>query len=135
MHKKVKNRLISIMIIFTISLAGVYLILTNLEDNIIFFYPPSDIKKIANSKTKIRVGGVVKVNSITKLDTNNIKFVITDYQNDLTIKYQGILPALFREKQGIIAEGRLIKNVFIANKLLAKHDEKYMPPEIQKNLK
>jgi cytochrome c-type biogenesis protein CcmE len=105
-----------------------------LEDNIVFFYPPSDIEKITNAKTKIRVGGLVKENSVVILSANKIRFTITDYKNTLIIEYTGILPALFREKQGIVAEGTFVDGVFEAKNLLAKHDENYMPPEVVKTL-
>jgi cytochrome c-type biogenesis protein CcmE len=100
----------------------------------VFFYPPSDIEKITNAKTKIRVGGLVKENSVITLSANKIRFTITDYKNTLIIEYTGILPALFREKQGIVAEGTFVDGVFEAKNLLAKHDENYMPPEVVKTL-
>jgi cytochrome c-type biogenesis protein CcmE len=134
MNKRVRARLLSIIGVFTIASIGVYFILSNLEDNIVFFYPPSDIEKIINAKTKIRVGGLVKENSITILAPNQIRFAITDYHNDLVVEYIGLLPALFREKQGIVAEGIFSDGVFLAKKLLAKHDENYMPPEVKKIL-
>jgi cytochrome c-type biogenesis protein CcmE len=134
MNKRVRARLLSIIGLFTIASIGVYFILSNLEDNIVFFYPPSDIEKIINAKTKIRVGGLVKENSITILAPNHIRFAVTDYHNDLVVEYIGLLPALFREKQGIVAEGIFFDGVFLAKKLLAKHDENYMPPEVKKIL-
>ena len=134
MKKRTQTRLASIVGLFIIISMGVYFILSNLEDNIVFFYPPSDIEKITNAKTKIRVGGLVKENSVIVLSANKIRFTITDYKNTLTIEYTGILPTLFREKQGIIAEGKFINGIFEAKKLLAKHDENYMPPEIVKTL-
>ncbi len=134
MNKRVRARLLSIIGLFTIASIGVYFILSNLEDNIVFFYPPSDIEKIINAKTKIRVGGLVKENSITILAPNHIRFTVTDYHNDLVVEYIGLLPALFREKQGIVAEGIFSDGVFLAKKLLAKHDENYMPPEVKKIL-
>jgi cytochrome c-type biogenesis protein CcmE len=134
MNKRVRARLLSIIGVFTIASIGVYFILSNLEDNIVFFYPPSDIEKIINAKTKIRVGGLVKENSITILAPNQIRFAITDYHNDLVVEYIGLLPALFREKQGIVAEGIFSDGLFLAKKLLAKHDENYMPPEVKKIL-
>lgn len=133
MNKRVRARLLSIIGVFTIASIGVYFILSNLEDNIVFFYPPSDIEKIINAKTEIRVGGLVKENSITILAPNQIRFAITDYYNDLVVEYIGLLPALFREKQGIVAEGIFSDGVFLAKKLLAKHDENYIPPEVKKN--
>lgn len=107
---------------------GVYTILSSLNDNIVFFYPPSEISKIKKN-SKVRVGGIVKNGSITREEDNKIRFIITDYSEELEIIYQGILPALFREGQGIVAEGTLQPaRSFLAKKLLAKHDENYMPP-------
>ncbi len=113
---------------------GVYIILSSLNDNIVFFYPPSEISKIKEN-TKVRVGGIVKNGSITKETDNKIRFIITDYSEELEIIYQGILPALFREGQGIVAEGTLQPaRSFLAIKLLAKHDENYMPPQIKQHI-
>ena len=134
MKKRTQDRLFSITGLFIIASIGIYFILSNLEDNIVFFYPPSDMEKIMNAKTKIRVGGLVQENSITVLAPNKIRFTITDYKNTLIIEYIGLLPALFREKQGIVAEGIFANGVFAAKKLLAKHDENYMPPEVEKIL-
>ncbi len=134
MKKRTQARLASVVGLFIMVSTGVYFILSNLEDNIVFFYPPSDIEKITNAKTKIRVGGLVKENSVIVLSVNKIRFTITDYKHTLTIEYTGILPALFREKQGIVAEGTFINGIFEAKKLLAKHDENYMPLEVVKTL-
>ena len=134
MKKRTQTRLASVVGLFIMVSTGVYFILSNLEDNIVFFYPPSDIEKITNAKTKIRVGGLVKENSVIVLSANKIRFTITDYKNTLIIEYHGILPALFREKQGIVAEGTFVNGIFEAKKLLAKHDENYMPPEVVKTL-
>ncbi len=134
MKKKVQIRLLSFLGVFAISSIGIYFILSNLEDNIVFFYPPSDVEKISNAKTKIRVGGLVKDNSITVLGPNQIRFTITDYHCDLIVEYVGLLPGLFREKQGIVAEGSFENGIFLAKRLLAKHDENYMPPEVNKIL-
>ena len=113
---------------------GVYIILSSLNDNIVFFYPPSEISKIKEN-TKVRVGGIVKNGSITRETDNKIRFIITDYSEELEIIYQGILPALFREGQGIVAEGTLQPaRSFLAKKLLAKHDENYMPPQIKQHI-
>ncbi len=113
---------------------GVYIILSNLNDNIVFFYPPSEISKIKKN-SKVRVGGIVKNGSITREINNKIRFIITDYSEELEIIYQGILPALFREGQGIVAEGTLQPTrSFLAKKLLAKHDENYMPPQIKQHI-
>lgn len=131
MEKRKQTRLRTIIGLLAIISIGVYLVLSNLEDNIVFFYPPSKLDKVASSKTKIRVGGLVKENSIIVLAPNKIRFIITDYKSDLMIEYTGILPALFREKQGIVAEGIIVNDVFVTTTLLAKHDENYTPPEIE----
>lgn len=135
MNKHKKIRLFYITALLCLCSMGVYLILSNLEDNIVFFYPPSEIDKIADSKSKVRVGGLVVENSIVTVAPNKIRFDITDYKKSLTVEYTGILPALFREKQGIVGEGKLVGDIFIATKLLAKHDENYMPPEIASSLR
>lgn len=113
---------------------GTYIILSKLNDNIVFFYPPAEMDKISSGR-KVRVGGLVKEDSIMQVTEQKIRFVITDNIADLTVEYEGVLPVLFREKQGIIAEGKLLPdNIFLAKNLLAKHDENYMPPEIQRSL-
>ena len=129
MTKLAFNRLLSVILLFLSCSLGIYIILSNLRDNIVFFHTPSEIDKIKINQ-KVRVGGLVKHNSIYKLSANKIKFTITDHKRDLQIIYTGILPALFREGQGIVAEGSLDDNTtFIAKKLLAKHDENYRPPK------
>ena len=102
-----------------------------------FFYSPSEFDKIISSKKNIRVGGMIKENSITKIDSLTTVFIITDYKNELKIKYSGILPDLFREGQGVVANGKYFsdENIFISDELLVKHDENYMPPEVAKDLK
>lgn len=131
------KRIIFLTLIFIISIFLVSFILSNFKDNIVFFYSPSEIEKISNQNSAIRVGGMIKQNSIIKLDALNTKFIITDYKNDLTINYRGILPDLFREDQGVVAKGKFnqIINEFDSNELLVKHDENYMPPEVAENLK
>lgn len=115
----------------TICTLGAYIILSSLSDNIVFFHPPSEIEKI-QPNTKARVGGLVKEGSIIRVSDTKILFTITDHKADLQIEYDGLLPVLFREGQGIIAEGNLqSKELFIASKLLAKHDENYKPPELR----
>ena len=133
MQAKKRNRLIGIISMLAVCSLGVYIILSNLNDNIVFFYPPSEISKIQPKTGKVRVGGLVKKDSIIKLSDKKILFTITDHLADLQIEYEGILPALFHENQGIVAEGVLILNaaIFKASKLLAKHDENYMPPELR----
>lgn len=125
-----RKRLTSIFILITIVTCGVYLALSNLEDNIVFFYYPSEIEKIRATSAKIRVGGLVEEDSIITLTPNKIRFKLTDDKQSLEIEYSGILPALFRAKQGIVAEGSFGQGIFIATKLLTKHDENYMPPQI-----
>ena len=117
---------------------ALYLVLKALEDEIVFFYSPTDIleKKLTEDQY-IRVGGLVEKNSIKyKENGMDIEFIISDKKNILKIYYSGILPDLFREGQGIVAEGRLkdFKKIFYAKKILAKHDENYMPPEMKKIL-
>jgi cytochrome c-type biogenesis protein CcmE len=128
MNRKAKKRLIYILCgLLSLSL-GLWLILANLEDNIVFFYTPSQIDKISTNKL-VRIGGLVKNGSINNNYKDHITiFIITDNQNEIKISYCGILPALFREGQGIVAKGYMDKNkTFIASELLAKHDEKYKP--------
>ena len=133
-HKK-RNRILTIFLMLSLCSIGVYFILSNLNDNIVFFYPPSEISKIENNRGTVRVGGIVKNGSITRKTDNKIHFIITDYSEELEIIYQGILPALFREGQGIVAEGNFkLPKSFLAIKLLAKHDENYMPPQIKRHL-
>lgn len=128
MTKRSWYRFISIVLVITSCSFGVYIILSNLRDNIVFFYTPSEINKIATNQ-QVRIGGLVKANSIQKLSANKISFIITDHHHEIEIIYSGILPALFREGQGIVAEGALdTNNIFIASKLLTKHDENYRPP-------
>jgi cytochrome c-type biogenesis protein CcmE len=134
MQQKTKNRLIWVIFFVISSALGVYIILYNLRQNITFFYPPTkvyqlDIQKLSKD---IRIGGVVKNGSVYHPNIDETEFVITDYQAEITIKYCGVLPALFRVNQGIIVKGSLIKvenhYVLFAKELLVKHDEKYTPP-------
>ena len=106
-----------------------------LQDNILFFYTPSEIlQKDLKKDEKVRLGGLVEENSITRNDTK-INFTITDLKKTIEVTYEGILPDLFREGQGVIVKGYLQNNIFEATEVLAKHDENYMPPEIKKKLK
>ncbi|MFY9590009.1 cytochrome c maturation protein CcmE [Rickettsia endosymbiont of Halotydeus destructor] len=131
MQKGVKNRLVTIIICLLLIVSGICIILYNLEQNITFFLPPSKINEIDNSK-EFRVGGLVKISSINKIAADKISFIITDNIKDLEILYQGVLPGLFREGQGVIATGILSNNKFIARQLLTKHDENYYPPKSKK---
>ena len=133
--KKVKFRFFFVLITIVILLLSTFLILKSLEQNVIYFKSPSDIKILPEYKNdKIRVGGMVKENSIF-VDTNRINFIITDFKNELYVSYNGVLPNLFSEGEGVVAEGFLKdKNFFQATKILAKHDENYMPPEVKEAL-
>ena len=110
-------------------------ILIVLQDNILFFYTPSEIlEKDLKQDEKVRLGGLVEENSVARNDTK-INFTITDLKKTIKVTYEGILPDLFREGQGVIVKGYLQNNIFEATEVLAKHDENYMPPEIKKKLK
>lgn len=116
-------------------LAG-FLVLKGLEDQVVYFYSPADmLKKQVKIGQKARLGGMVENGSVHKEGTN-VTFKVTDFSHTLTVEYQGILPDLFREGQGVVVEGSLIRaNIFQAHTVLAKHDENYMPPEVAKSLK
>ena len=135
--KKVKKRasFLSLLLIFLI--IAVFFILKSLTSNILYFKSPTDIQlsqDIIFSK-KIRVGGMVKKNSIN-INNKEIKFIITDLKNEIAVSYSGTVPNLFSEGKGVVAEGKLQdKNFFIADRILAKHDEKYMPPELKDLMK
>ena len=111
---------------------SIFLILKSLEENVVYFKSPSEIKIDAEmDKKKMRVGGMVKKNSI-KIESQDVKFVITDFKNEIEVKYIGILPDLFKEEQGVVVQGNIDRmKVMRANEVLAKHDENYMPPEIE----
>ncbi len=131
---KAKYRRFRIILLFISMIAsGVFLILKNFNDNIVFFYSPSELIDKQPSKKIIRIGGMVKPGSIIK--TLHTEFIITDMEKEIKIKFNGPLPNLFRENQGIVAKGKLEGDVFWAQELLAKHDENYMPKEIIKTLK
>tara|TARA_B100001142_G_scaffold287972_1_gene303848 strand:- start:685 stop:1104 length:420 start_codon:yes stop_codon:yes gene_type:complete len=130
--KKVKLRfLFLILILFTVILST-FLILQSLKENVVYFQSPSEIKYLKKIiKKKIRVGGMVKENSII-MNSDNINFVITDFKNEINVIYSGAIPNLFEEGKGVVAEGFLKdRNYFSATKILAKHDENYMPPEVK----
>ena len=128
--KKVKKRISLISIFFTILVLSIFFILKSLNQNILYFKTPTDINLSEDLKINksIRVGGMVKKNSITA-NNENIRFIITDFKNEILVIYSGAVPNLFLEGKGVIAEGKLKdKKYFIAEKILAKHDENYMPP-------
>ena len=130
--RKVKLRFFFILSILLILVLSVFLILKSLEENVIYFQSPSEIKSLPEIlKKKIRVGGMVKDNSVS-LQATELKFVITDFKNEINVIYSGVIPNLFEEGKGVVAEGFLKdKNFFLATKILAKHDENYMPPEVK----
>ena len=130
--RKVKLRFFFVIAILVTLILSSFLILRSLEENVIYFQSPSDIKNFAElEKKKIRIGGMVKKNSISA-DVNKISFIITDFKNEINVSYSGVVPNLFEEGKGVVAEGILKdKNYFLASKILAKHDENYMPPEVK----
>ena len=134
--KKVKLRLLFLSFIFLIIVLSIFLILKSLEENVVYFISPTEIKnltEIDNSK-RIRVGGMVKEETI-KLTQNDVSFVITDFKNEINVTYSGAVPNLFSEGKGVVAEGYLKdRSFFNAKKILAKHDENYMPPEVKEAL-
>ena len=137
---KLKYKRLNALIILMLAVAStVFFVLKALEEKIVFFYSPTEIlNKDIGLNDMIRVGGLVVDNSISyDNDGLGVFFTITDKKSSLNISYKGILPDLFREGQGIVAEGNidLEKNIFLAQKVLAKHDENYMPPEIEKMIK
>ena len=134
--KKVRSRIF--LFFLSIVLLGliIFFIFKSLEDNLVYFFSPTEINNKINISyhEKIRVGGLVKENSITKKETS-INFIITDLKNEIFVTYSGPIPNLFSEGKGVIAEGKLKdKKFFVADKILAKHDENYMPPEVAKVL-
>ena len=130
--RKVKLRFFFILLILITLILSIFLILKSLEENVVFFQSPSEIKVLTElKKKKIRVGGMVKSNSIL-IEAERIKFVITDFKNEINVIYSGAVPNLFKEGKGVVAEGFLKdRNFFLATKILAKHDENYMPPEVK----
>tara|TARA_B100001939_G_C16861090_1_gene581881 strand:+ start:720 stop:1139 length:420 start_codon:yes stop_codon:yes gene_type:complete len=134
--KKVKLRALFILILIISLILTVFLVLKSLEKNVVYFISPSEIKGLSEiGKKKIRVGGMVKENSI-KIDNKVINFIITDFEDEINVTYSGIVPNLFQENKGVVAEGFLKdRNYFEAEKILAKHDENYMPPNLDKKRK
>ena len=133
--RKVKLRFLFIVLIFITLILTVFLVLKSLEENVVYFQSPSEIKEISElDKKKIRVGGMVKKSSIF-ITSNEVKFIITDFKNEINVTYSGAIPNLFEEGKGVVAEGFLKdRNFFSATKILAKHDENYMPPEVKEAL-
>ena len=135
--KKVKKRASLLVITLLASVIGIFFILQSLNKNILYFKSPTDIKnnQNINFEKKIRVGGMVKKNSLI-IKEEEINFIITDFNNELNISFSGTVPNLFSEEKGVVAEGKLQdKTFFIADRILAKHDENYMPPELKDMMK
>ena len=135
--KKVKKRVSFLSLLLILLVIAVFFILKSLTSNILYFKSPTDIQLSQDviSKKKIRVGGMVKKDSI-KINNQEIKFVITDLKNEIYVSYSGTVPNLFSEGKGVVAEGKLKdKNFFVADRILAKHDENYMPPELKDLMK
>ena len=133
--RKVKLRFLFVTLILVTLILTVFLILKSLEENVVYFQSPTEIKTLSElDKNKIRVGGMVKKNSIN-INSDEVKFIITDFKNEINVSYSGAVPNLFAEEKGVVAEGFLKdRNFFSATKILAKHDENYMPPEVKEAL-
>ena len=130
--RKVKLRFLFVSTILLILILTVFLVLKSLEENVVYFQSPSEIMSLNELiNNKIRVGGMVKKNSIN-MNSNEVNFIITDFKNEINVTYSGAVPNLFEEGKGVVAEGVLKdRNFFSATKILAKHDENYMPPEVK----
>ena len=136
LSKKVKSRILFLVLLLLLATVVIFFILKSLEENIVYFFSPSEIydKPNISLNEKIRIGGLVKEDSIIK-DQTSIKFIITDLKKEIIVSYSGPVPNLFSEGKGVIAEGKLKdKKYFVADEILAKHDENYMPPEVSKAL-
>jgi cytochrome c-type biogenesis protein CcmE len=134
--KKVKSRIFFLALAIVGSAAIIFVILRSLEENVVYFFSPTEIYNKADISfdKKIRIGGLVKINSITK-ENSSINFIITDLKKEIIVSYKGLVPNLFSEGKGVVAEGKLKdKKYFVADKILAKHDENYMPSEVSKVL-
>ena len=134
-NKKVKLRALFLFLSIATLILTIFLVLKALEENVVYFLSPTEIKNLNKTTTeKIRVGGMVKDQSI-KINSDNINFIITDFNNEINVTYSGIVPNLFQEGKGVVAEGILRdKKYFKAEKILAKHDENYIPPEVKASL-
>ena len=135
--KKVKKRASLLVIFLLTSVIGIFLILNALNKNILYFSSPTDIKtnQDINFDKKIRVGGMVKKDTL-KIKDQEIRFIITDFKNEINVSFKGTIPNLFAEGKGVVAEGKLQdKKFFVADRILAKHDENYMPPELKNIIK
>ena len=137
LSKKVRSRIIVLMLLLMSAIVVFFLVFKSLEENVVYFFSPTEIynKENISFNKKIRIGGLVKEGSVTTNQTS-INFIVTDQNNEIFVSYNGSLPNLFSEGKGVVAEGKLKdKKYFVAYKILAKHDENYMPPEVSKALK
>ena len=135
MVKKVKLRILFLFLVIVSVILSVYLVLKSLEENVVYFLSPTEIKNLTviNQK-RIRIGGMVKDQSII-IKSDKINFIVTDFKNEINVSYSGSVPNLFAEGKGVVAEGYLKdRSYFSADKILAKHDENYMPPEVKEAL-
>ena len=136
LSKKVKSRILFLLILLLSTAAIIFFVLKSLEDNVVYFFSPTEIYNKSNIplNKKIRIGGLVKKDSIRR-DQISLIFIVTDLKNEIIVSYNGLVPNLFSEGKGVVAEGKLKdKKYFVADKILAKHDENYMPPEVSKAL-
>ena len=132
-----KKKRLAILVVGLAALGGATaMVLAAFRDNLVFFYSPTElVARPAISAGRIRIGGLVETQSLEHEDGRRVSFRVTDGKTDISVSYDGVLPDLFREGQGVVAEGRVKDGVFVASTILAKHDEKYMPPEVAKALK
>jgi len=135
MVKKVKLRILFLFLVVASVILSVYLVLKSLEENVVYFLSPTEIKNLtAINQKRIRIGGMVKDQSII-IKSDKINFIVTDFKNEINVSYSGSVPNLFAEGKGVVAEGYLKdRSYFNAVKILAKHDENYMPPEVKEAL-
>jgi len=136
LSKKVRSRIFFLFFLLILTGVVIFFILRSLEENVIYFFSPTEIynKNNITFEKKIRVGGLVKMNSVNKNETS-MNFIITDLNKEIIVTYKGLIPNLFSEGKGVVAEGKLRdKKYFVADKILAKHDENYMPPEVSNAL-
>ena len=133
--KKVKLRALFIFLLLVSVILSIFLVLKSLEENVVYFLSPTEIKNLPEiNNKKIRIGGMVKSQSII-VNSDKVIFIVTDFKNEINFIYSGLVPNLFEEGKGVVAEGFLKdRNFLIADKILAKHDENYMPPEVKEAL-
>ena len=133
--KKVKLRALFIFLLLVSVILSIFLVLKSLEENVVYFLSPTEIKNLSEiNNKKIRIGGMVKNQSVI-INSDKVIFIVTDFKNEINVIYSGLVPNLFEEGKGVVAEGFLKdRNFLIADKILAKHDENYMPPEVKEAL-